>query len=626
MPPSASFTNAAQWFAGQLNSSDNAVVKRRYLRWHADDTGMPYSDEDPLFVQAVIASCTGWTLLELLWRARLIVLDERTLWECLGAHMIASRVRGVIDPWNEQLSVRLAWNFVEEQQRAELPAASSWRALRTALEEYAVTNIKPQRGLAPTIPCSAPTAFTEGERNQCAIVNDAWSDRVAFIPMEADNDYSEGSLCCTAPVPYRGTLLQVPRSAMFFLESLLQYCALGRAIAAEPSLRGLLENEEAMLVLCLVYERFVVGLSRSHWRRLLLHCPARYPTIPTSWELDDLAELDGLDMLDDVLAKRSQLRDFAEQIQTSLLPLLHCALSTLNGPATAAAAPSLADLSAAFVWEHLVWAQSTFDSRAFSLNVDGAVVMALVPLADMINHSNRTDVLVRKVEPGGGPFTMEVGAALTAADVGRELWMSYGPLQNWELLQHYGFVLGPDNVHDKLPFPLALAAEAGSPQGESDDATATLAPLSCERATSGDWDVRRQELMHRYALCIPGRCWIPHDGVPPPALLALLRVQLAQAHEFDIMEGRRYGPFEALSPLTESAVVSLVKSTVQCVAESFPTTLAEDEEALAELCDGGGSQLSAPDEVNRNYFLCVQLRIGLKRIASRCLEWCARHC
>lgn len=622
MSASAPLTTAVQWFAAQLNNSDSAEVKRRYLRWHAEDTGVPYSDEDPLFVQAVLASRTGWTLLEVLWRARLVALDGRTLWECLDARMIAVRVRDVVDPWNEQLSVKLAWHFIEEQQRGELPLASSLSALCEALDEYATATIKPHGNLSVTESSATRSALRDADHGRCATLADAWSDKVVFIPMEAGNDYSEGSLRCAAPVPSRGTLLQVPRSEMFFTDSLLQYCALGRAIAAEPSLRDLLANEEAMLVICLVYERFVEGVERSHWRRLLTHCPERYPTIPTAWELRDLAELDGLDMVDDVLAKRSQMQAFVDQLQNSLLLLFHRALSKLHG--ASAAAPSLADMSAAFVWEHLVWAQSTFDSRAFNLNVDGAVVMALVPLADMVNHANHTDVLVRKVEPNGGPFTMQVGAALTAADVGRELWMSYGPLQNWELLQHYGFLLGPDNVHDKLPFPLTLPAGSNEPQSEN-DATATSAPLSREGGTESSWDARRLTLMGRYALCLPGRCWIPHDGVPPAALLALLRVQLAQADEFDIMESRRYGPFEPLSPVTEAAVVSVVKSTVQCVMGSFPTTLAEDEETLAEVHGDEGCDLDAGDEPTKNHMLCLQLRVGLKRIASRCLEWCARH-
>ncbi|KAG5498527.1 hypothetical protein JKF63_02813 [Porcisia hertigi] len=622
MSSCASSSTAASWFSTQLSKSENAEVKRSYLRWYAEDTGASYSDEDPLFVHAVAGSCEGWTLHELLWRTRIVAMDGRTLWECLDARMVAGRVHDVVDPWNEQLSVKLAFYFIQEQQHDGSSPKSSWSALRRALDEYATATIKPRDSLTVAASSSALSVVRDAGRHRGSTMTDAWSSKVSFIPMELGNDYSEGALCCAAPVPSGGMLLQVPRSEMFCLHSALQFCALGRAIVAEPSLRDLLANEEAMLLLCLVYERFVVGAERSHWRRLLMHCPPQYPTMPIAWELSDLMELDGLDMLDDVLAKRNQLQVFADQIRTSLLPFFHRAL--LSQDSATAETSSLVDMSAAFAYEHLVWAQCTFDSRAFNLNVDGAVVMALVPLADMVNHSNRTDVLVRKVEPSGGPFTMVVGAALTAADVGRELWMSYGPLQNWELLQHYGFVLGPDNVHDKLPFPFAVPSEANEPQGKS-DATSMISLSPNQEGTVSYWDARRLSLMRRYGLDLPGRCWIGHDGVPPAALLALLRLQFAQADEFGVMEGRRYGPFEPLSPLTESAITSVVKSTVQCVLESFPTTLAEDEEMLAELRAEKNVGLGADDESTRNHALCVQLRVGLKRIASRTLEWCARH-
>lgn len=608
---------AAQWFAAQLHESDCASVKLRYVEWHAEDRGVPFAQDDPL--QCVAAGEAGWTVAALLWRTRLVALDERTLWECIASDMVATRLQTAVDPWNEQLAVKLAFRFVEAQGGCTPPDAAesaSLTALRAELDAYAAVTIKPQG--SATVECGASSSAAQ---------TDSWSDRVAFIPMAADNDFSEGSLCCTGPVPSCGTLLRVPRTEMFFRETVMQHCALGRALDTDPALEALSTSEEAVLVLCLVYERFIVGVEHSHWRRLLTHCPARYPTVPTTWELCDLTVLDGLDMLDDILAKRAQLQTFATQLEEALLPLLHRALASASGDADAV--PSLEALAGAFTWERLAWAQSTFDSRAFNLNVDGAVVMALVPLADMINHGNRTDVLVRKVEADGGPFTMQVGAALTAADVGRELWMSYGPLQNWELLQHYGFVLSTDNTHDKLPFPIALPEAS---------ATATVADAALDE--DAGWEERRRALMRRYALGLPGRCWVPHSGTPPAALLALLRVQLAQAEEFDVMERRRWGPFGALSTETEAAVVAVVASTVQSILDSFPTTLAEDEEALAEVdsdraaSSGKGALDDGEDEDGEeaedvgaltNYVLCLRLRVALKRIGARCLDWCARH-
>ncbi|KPA82978.1 hypothetical protein ABB37_02719 [Leptomonas pyrrhocoris] len=628
-----SSSSQVAWFCHQLDSSDCAPVKRQYLQWHAEEHGIVYSKDDPLFITAIHESSSfAWSLPELLWRARLVSLDARTLWECLGTNMVSERVRRFIDPWNEQLAVKVAYYLLQLQPTSEEEEdGGSWKKLRAELDDYAAATIKPQGtpGVRDYLPRTTTAPHTDHQNADGTAATAEWSDKVAFIPMEAGNDFSEGSLRCVAPVPSCGVLLQVPRTDMFFRDTVLEHCALGRVIAAAPALRELLSNEEAVLVVCLVFERFVVGVEKSHWKALLTQCPPSYPSIPTTWTLGDLAELDGLDVLDDVLTKRTQLQTVADQLEGSLVAIFHTLLpAAAVGTTAAAAVPSQAELLAAFSWDHLAWAQSTFDSRAFNLNVDGAVVMALVPLADMINHTNRTDVLIRKVEPNGGSFTMQVGAALTAADVGRELWMSYGPLQNWELLQHYGFVLGCDNVHDKLPFPFSLPvlselgeAEEAETEGVSEDCSGDHA------ASSVDWDTRRRNLLRRYALCLPGRCWIGYDGVPPPALLALLRVQLAQAEEFAVMERHLYGPFTPLSAQTEDAVVAAVMETVQCVLDVFPTSLGEDEEALAELRETTQAS-AAPDEGDEesvyNYTLCVQLRIGLKRIAKRALDWC-RH-
>lgn len=643
--------NRVEWFCDQLDSSDCARVKRQYLQWHAEEHGLAFTQADPLFVAPLqeSSSSLSWTLAEALWRARFISLDDRTLWECLGPDMVAKRVCSFIDPWNEQLAIKLAYYFLRSQSSFEESKKNeAWVKLHAELDAYAAATIKPQ-GTATVqdyIPLTtlARTDLNEDkdDQNKSSEVPAEWSDKVAFIPMEANNDFSEGSLRCIAPVPSCGVLLQVPRTEMFFRDTIVEHCALGRVIAAAPALRELLANEEALLVMCLVYERFIVGEAYSHWRQLLAQCPLRYPTIPTTWTLNDLAELEGLDMLDDVLTKRTQLQAVAQQLETSLIPIFHELLSPAGATDTV---PTLSALLDAFAWNHLAWAQSTFDSRAFNLNVDGVVVMALVPLADMINHSNRTDVLIRKVEPHNGPFTMQVGAALTPADVGRELWMSYGPLQNWELLQHYGFVLGCENALDKLPFPLSLPNSTTANSGKTEE----NADEEEDKVPDGDdWDARRRTLLRRYALCLPGRCWIGYDGVPSPALLAILRVLHAQGAEFDAMEASRYGPFNALSAETEAAVVATVRKTVQCMLDVFPTTLSDDEETLAELRKaphntavtaeeaGGGDddhhhhQEEEEEEDNDeesvyNLTLCVQLRIGLKRIASRTLDWCSQR-
>lgn len=621
-----------RWLYDQLNRSDCAETKRFYCLYASSSSSesVVRTDEDPLG----LCKQPHLTLSDWLCAARLIALDERTLWECVGRDFL-SVLRNVIDPWNEQQAIKVVHHGLQEREarlasRGNEPATEGQTAeLVVELAVYAAAHMKP-----PRLPTIARSSAEEEETNnvRCASVSAMTSPAVGVVPMETGNDYSEGCLVCQSAVAAFSDLLHVPRDALFFRDTVTSFSSLGRVIAGHPRWQSLLENEEALLVLCLLYERHVVRSDRSHWRLLLQSCPAGYPTVPAFWAWGDLSELEGVDILDDVVQKKEQLRVFEEQV-TPLLPDLFDALGD-DRPADC----TLADFCAAFTTETILWARATFDSRAFKLNIDGSVVLSLVPLADMINHQNRSDVLVRKVLPSGGDFVMQVGAALTAdTDVGREIWMSYGPLQNWELLQFYGFVL-TDNVHDKLPFPLQLQHDPDDP-----------------------WDVRRLRLIEQYALYSVQRCWIASSGLPSEALCALLRVQLAQAEEFETMEAE--GPFAPLSTVTEAAVVDAIEQTTQCVLGLFTTTLEEDEETLRELSevvdrgrpsshddgttgaahtdakkenadDAHGSEEGAEEENDEeaeddepngklNRKLCLQLRIGLKQIAARVMAWCA---
>lgn len=333
-----------------------------------------------------------------------------------------------------------------------------------------------------------------------------------------------------------------------------------------------------------------------------------------------LFELSGMDMVDEVVARREQTATFCETVRPAL-PLLYEGLrAEVDGGDGVFASPwmgSLAAFEAAFAEDNVSFAKATFDSRAFHLCVDGVDALALVPWADMVNHGNRSDILIRRVEENGGDFVMHVGAALEPADVGRELWMSYGPLQNWELLQYYGFVL-EDNEYDQLPFPVAFHG-AGDGDGDGD---------------GEEWAVRRQALMTTYALLGVGRCWVGQRGVPCEALRALMRLHMATAEEFPVMEGGGAGPFYRLSRETEVRVVLAMAATADAVLAQFATTLEEDRDWLAELeggCDGekaADTEEDAEEEEEDEHAkerlrLCLRVRMGVKAIAQRFHEWCA---
>lgn len=534
----------------ELDAGDCAPVKRFFL----DHSAIERSD------------CDDFS--RLMWICRIIAADCRLVWEHISPFFTEVFGRPV-DLWNEQRAAKLFRSRLDCMDDAVVASQ-----LREELDRHLTTTLKPVTAL----PHVALQRAVRGAEERCPY---------AVIPAAPG---MEGALVCNAPLPGFADLLRVPRERMFFIDTVVRYCALGRAVHASAELSAMLSGDEPLLVLSLIYERDVE--ETSHWKELLSFCPSEYPTVPSFWDFDDLAELEGLDVLDDVLEKKAQLVQFHEEIMT-VLPFIYEALDGQTGL-------EKDDFLSRFSIEAVMWARSTFDSRAFNLNVDGRVVLALVPTADMINHSNRSDVLIRRVEPHEGDFVMQIGASLTAEDVGRELWMSYGPLQNWELLQFYGFVI-ENNEHDKLPFPFDLP-----------------------NVRLGDkWDERRAALVEKYALHLAGRCWIGHDGRPPPALCALLRVHLAKAEEFDTME--RNGPFAAVGADTEAQVVDTIAETVRCILGLSSTSLEEDERLLeAGSCaaaNGGGD--GNVDVLSCNKRLAISLRLGLKRIAHRTLQWCA---
>ncbi|CAD2218296.1 hypothetical protein AGDE_12015 [Angomonas deanei] len=371
------------YFKNILSKSDRADMKLFYLKRSLGDT---FREEDPFGLGVKVDTQTAVDMRTLLQCARVVAADERTMWEYVGDDFFPAFMK-VGDSWNEQLAAKVVHAFLNDRHEQD-------KEMSFALDAHMVAHIKPT---------SATAALFSGGRVQDIPAEGS----VGVVPMVDGDAYSEGSIVCTAPLKAFGTLLRVPRSNMFFRDTVLQYSALGRCMASTlPLFQSIVENEEALLVLVLLYEKHVEG-ERSHWAPLLASCPPAYPTVPAYWSLTDLAEIEGVDVVDEVLSRKSLLQEFHAQM-TSLAPLL------FDSMVTQGESPSMdkEEFAALFTEDRLQWARTTFDSRAFNLNVDGRVVLSLVPYADMINHQNRTDALVRRVEPNGGDFVLQVGASV----------------------------------------------------------------------------------------------------------------------------------------------------------------------------------------------------------------------
>lgn len=451
---------------------------------------------------------------------------------------------------------------------------------------------------------------------------------------------AEGSLHCARPVASFSPLLTVPREKMFTRSVLSGRCALYDALSDEAGAWDAFPDDETVLLMCFVFEQFFVGAEHSAWKELLLGCPRCYPSVPTFWTMAELGELEGTTMIDDVLEKKESLVQFQQQLVSAMQSMPSVTQKILDMIAgrqevapsllvqqEGAAAPSIALLEgslsswleALFSEAHLHWARATFDSRAFNLNIDGAVTIALVPFADMINHGTRSDVVKRHVEPDGGPFVLTTGAALSASDVGRELIMSYGPLQSWELIMSYGFILSDseENDNDRIPLPLAVDEAVAEEDG----------PVERE------YKQRRAALMKRHGLLVGGSSfWIGHKGVPCPALLAILRLQLAEIEHFPALEASQYAVFNVVDVALEQRVVLTLQNIVEVMLEDFSTTVEEDEALLlltpCSQLDGENEEDDDDDDgdeqvaVVGNARLAVQLRLRMKRMLHAAAQWC----
>lgn len=672
-----------------------------------------------------------WTLSQLLYIARLISTDERALWECIGPDFPFC-FSAPLDSWTEQKAVKWVRTFLTYRRQTrrhddtdnntnktdndtDFNCATNnntgnkcpncgWEgeekenvyinhlSLQDELDLHMQRFIKPdplQPSVLPSIKQEqsitrsslaakeSPASLVEHQSEETgaptlptassSVETYTIPSSIEIVPMSG---VQEGLIRCKAPLPSFSELLCVPHEALFCRDTVRQHSILGKAINATPALKDINLHEETLLVLCLIFERYVIGEARSHWRTLLEGCPSHYPFVPSFWELWDLAELEGLDMLDEVVERRSELHVFYERIVLAM-PVLFSAVRACDASKKLRqdikALTSLEAFTECFTEETLQWSRATFDSRAFYLNMNGETVLTLAPYADMINHCNKSDVLTRRILPNGD-FSMEIGAALTTSDVGREVWMSYGPLQNWELLQYYGFVLD-NNEHDKLPFPVQTCRQVaenmnrccfptaekcseqyddenphhdsekeGHRDGNSSDNNNNddddMDTEVVAGATNREWEARRQEVIDKYFLYTLNRCWIGCVGKPSPALLALLRVMVANADELENMWDGTVDPFTRVSEQTEETIRATVLETVQCVLALFSTSLEEDEELLKEQQmdaeDNNDNNGNDDDEGEENYsveryVLALKLRISLKRIAQRCLEWCSAN-
>lgn len=238
-------------------------------------------------------------------------------------------------------------------------------------------------------------------------------------PLALEHDAERGRrLRAAGHIPAAATVLRVPQRCLLTAEA-ARSSRIGQEIAAssiEP------ESDHVWLVAYLLEERFAAS---SPFRPYLDLLPESYPHMPLHWGDRELSLLRGSFTLERILKSKQLFPEHYERF--------------------AGGVPAIRG----FGYEAFLWAALTVNTRAFGWAFARDTTLALVPVADLLNHKEPGDTRWGYNSSGDG-FLM---TALQAFAPGDEVHDSYGPKCNGSLFLGYGFALPEnDNTEARITF------------------------------------------------------------------------------------------------------------------------------------------------------------------------------
>lgn len=255
-----------------------------------------------------------------------------------------------------------------------------------------------------------------------------------------------------------------------------------------------------------------------------------------------------------------------------------------------------------FTYENWVWAFTMLFSRAIRLrNLKVGERLAMVPYADLINHSAFSQTFIDARESGDWIFKDGEEEVILYADRGyrqmEQIYISYGQKSNAELLLLYGFAL------ERNPY-------------NSVDVTVSIAPRTKEVAEANEGieeDPLAQEKLDFLETVGRDRtvdfpCYADRY---PVEMLEYLRLMMMTAED---TRGKPLADFDysrTISPANEAAVLQSVVAAVKYQLGLFPQT---EEDDATIIKDKGMFRL-----FSYNQRMAVRHRRNEKRLLKRTL-------
>jgi histone-lysine N-methyltransferase SETD3 len=223
-----------------------------------------------------------------------------------------------------------------------------------------------------------------------------------------------------------------------------------------------------------------------------------------------------------------------------------------------------------FTFENWEWAFTMLFSRAIRLrNLRQGETLALVPYADLINHSCFSQAYIDAREAGDWLFKTGEEEVILYADRGyrrmEQIYISYGPKSNAELLLLYGFAV-ERNPFNSVDVTVSIAPRTESFVTEIADQDVAVDPLAEEKIAF------LQSAGREKTVDFP--CYA--DRYPIEMLEYLRLMQMTP----DDTRGKPLSEFDFTRPIStanEAAVLTSVVEAVKRQLSKYPNS--EDEDA-----------------------------------------------
>lgn len=398
---------------------------------------------------------------------------------------------------------------------------------------------------------------------------------------EITNESSGRGLLARRDIKEGDDLLRIPLKLCITLRTARK--ALGKDALPDGT------NEYLAMACQLIHEKFVMG-EKSFWHPYIAILPEVTEVNPTfTWNDDDLNFLTG----SPVIAATKSLQMKLRREYNDLLG------DPING--LVAKFPDRFPVDN-FTYENWLWAFTMLFSRAIRLrSLQQGETLALVPYADLINHSPFSQAYIDARQSGDWLFKSGEEEIILFADRSYrrmdQVYISYGPKSNAELLLLYGFAV-ERNPYNSVDVTVSLAPQKASFVKELNDDNIEVDPLADEKVAF------LEKVGRENTVDFP--CYA--DRYPVEMLEYLRLMQMTQ----DDTRGKALSEFDysrTISSANEAAVLTSVIDAVQRQLGKYPQT---EEEDAAIIKDKGLFKL-----LSYNQRMAVRHRRNEKRLLKR---------